>query len=391
MQITINFKAVQTIYALSNHQQARYIEASEFLFKIIEFNFSIHSLNQIQDFISTHSTQLQPDDLQMMGFYIAEVFARLSQQKIYWLEDDGITYAALSDLNDQHFQQFFSLDDLNQAYGQHQNNFIEQLAVQLDISIPKQNTEHPLPTVQPEQQQDYLKAFGQLDAKTRQSFQSYRPQWCNQQDDLYQYFDEIDVLLEHGALIRSHIVQANRLLYGDQFVVGCPAEVIYDPMNKLLNEDLEVLAGYLFSLRHRDNLSPVEQNLAAHLNNEVERALGHYLPIEVFGYPLCTSTLYIDQQYLPNGILIDGNLPILISPQYSKYILLLPCHFWHQDLIQQWKQASYQKFDREITLEQMMIDAGVSQATPPSQIKLFTTIGIILVIFILIIGYKLFV
>lgn len=382
MHITINFQAVQTIYALKNKQAPKFINISEEIFNAINFDFSIQSLNQIEGFISTYSRPLETDDLKLLGFYIAEVFARLIHQKIYWYENDGVIHSERSDLKDTTFHFFIMLDALNEAIRLKQNNFISQLAEKLEIKIPNENSEQTLLEIPQEYNQNHLKALAQLNSKSLQSFLSQRPQWCNKEDKLYGYFDEINSLLKHGFQIRSHIVQANKLLFQAQYVGGCPANVIYDPSNRLLDEDLDALASYLFSLRHRLNLNELEQSLADHLNDEMERVFGEYLPLDIFGYPLCTATIYIDQKYLPNGVLVDGSLPILIAPQLSPFILLLPSQFWHPDLIDQWEVTAYNQFGQKITVEQMMIEAGVSNQAPSQPSILKITLSILAILFL---------
>ena len=382
MRITINFQAVQTIYALNNKQVPKFINVSEDLLQAITFDFSIQSLYQIEYFFLNHYATHEPDDLKLLGFYIAEIFARLTHHKIYWYESDQIIQAKRSDLKDTILQKFFTLDQLNDAIVLKQSNFISLLAEKLEIKIPNENIKQTLVEIPQEYNKNHLKALKQLNLKSLKSFLSQRPLYCSQEDPLYAYFDEIDILLKHGSKIRCHIVQANQLLFKAQYVGGCPAEVIYDPCNKLLDEDLEAFASYLFSLRHQPDLNTYEQILAEHLNNEMQRVLGEYLPMDIFGYPLCTATIYIDQKYLPNGVLVNGNLPALIAPQFSRFILLLPAQFWHSDLIDQWELSAYDQFGKEVTLEQMMIDAGVSNQAQ-SQLNLFKiTVSILVILFL---------
>lgn len=203
----------------------------------------------------------------------------------------------------------------------------------------------------------HLQKYQSLSGKQKNSFFSQCPQWCTVKDPLNSYFDDIEDILKHGHQIRGQIVQANNLLFKPNYVVGCPAEIIYDLQNKLTEDDLSEISSYLFSLREKTDLNETEQKLADHLNNEMERVIGELLPMELFGYPIYRSTIYIDQTYLPTGVLLAGNLPILIAPEITKQVMLLPALLWNNLEYSAWKSASFEKFGREITLEKMIMEA----------------------------------
>ena len=358
MTPTINLTAVQTIYALENNQFIHFLFPSVGMMMNFGNSFSPASLQQLQDWLIQTEDDVSEDDITLLSIYLAETFSRISQKFYHWAEHTGTRFTQFYSENESDLQNVFFIELVRNTLQTKLPTLLNSIAESLNINqhIDFEDTQS-LPALKSMPDRSHLQKYQSLTGKQKNSFFSQCPQWCTVKDPLNSYFDDIEDILKHGHQIRGQIVQANNLLFKPNYVVGCPAEIIYDLQNKLTEDDLSEISSYLFSLREKTDLNETEQKLADHLNNEMERVIGELLPMELFGYPIYRSTIYIDQTYLPTGVLLAGNLPILIAPEITKQVMLLPALLWNNLEYSAWKSASFEKFGREITLEKMIMEA----------------------------------
>lgn len=155
------------------------------------------------------------------------------------------------------------------------------------------------------------------------------------------YFEQTSSLLETGYSVRGGIVQANNDLYQPEYVHGRLAEVIYDTTGRLTPSDLLYYANFLFKLKTEpNNLNPVQKYISDYLRAENKR-LFNYDISDVIGYPLKISSLFVDQNHLPDGMLTINNLMIVINPSKTQFAMILPYHFWSERFKSLWFEYSY--------------------------------------------------
>jgi hypothetical protein len=90
-----------------------------------------------------------------------------------------------------------------------------------------------------------------------------------------------------------------------------------------------------------------------HLKNEMTRDFGRPVPRALLPYPLTVSTTYFDQMHLPDGMLTNAKVPVLISDHCPGVVMPVPCRFWPDDFRREWMDASEQRFGRRHEARQL--------------------------------------
>ena len=333
--IPINFQAVQTIYALEHKKEFFYLQLSSFFLTQFKFDFSIQSLLDIQATLIKSSEEWDDDELRCLAFYIIEVFTRIKSYELIW-QGEFERYHAIFSENNSVILDLPVFENL----GHNISDLIFTTAQLLNIDLIEQKELNTPLKYKSTQNTTHLKKFKKLTQYQKQRFYTARPFWCTSPkvDSLYEYFETIPTLLEQGFKIKARIIQANQLLFDIESTANCPAEVVFDLQSRLTYSDFESITKYLYGLRTRptDTLNIKERRYADHLNNERERSFLYKLPYDILGYPLYTSSIFIDRIYLPERALLMGNIEILLNPKVTPYVLLCPSVFWEKELLETW-------------------------------------------------------
>ncbi|WP_269914959.1 hypothetical protein [Acinetobacter sp. HY1485] len=336
MTAPINFQAIQTIYALEHKKDFFYLRVSPFFLTQFNFDFCIQSLLDIQTGLLHSHTYWDEDELRCLAFYIVEIFARIKAYNIIWEGDFGDYHAVFSD-QEQVILNLAIFEDLEQSVV----DLIFNLSQEFNIDLIKETDLTTPLRFKATKSTKHLEKVTNLTTKQKQQLYTKKPAWLvsQQRDSLHDYFEKIPTLLERGYKAKAHIVQANQLLFNPDSIESCPAEVVFDLQNRLTYTDLKSIINYLFDLRSRapETLNSDERRYASHLNHEKDRCFFYQLPYELLGYPLRSSTIFIDRSYLPTRSLITGEIEILLNPEKIRYVMLYPSILWEAEKINEWK------------------------------------------------------
>lgn len=153
--------------------------------------------------------------------------------------------------------------------------------------------------------------------------------------------DALGALYQHGEVVWGAIVQANKNLYNLNESSPYLAEILYHPIGRVPNEVLQHYASDLLKLKHIQSSDPDQQAIANHLKAENLHAFGQTYPKSMGKLPLKMSTIIINPEHLPNGMLSYDSLPILILdykkfPQYQDIVTVLPYFLWESRFVNEW-------------------------------------------------------
>lgn len=174
-----------------------------------------------------------------------------------------------------------------------------------------------------------------------------RPWWGNNHPIRY-VLDNAEHLLEHGRVVWGTFVRANKDLFTPKYVIGACADVIYDPSGRLPVEDLLAIAEKLPALAEQHQANPSFAPIARHLADESNPVFAMALPTALCPQPLLMSSTYIDQTFLPDGMLTVRHFPLLISDSYPGAVIILPWQTWPAHLVETWRSMSRAMHGQEI-------------------------------------------
>ena len=143
-----------------------------------------------------------------------------------------------------------------------------------------------------------------------------------------------ELLLHEGQLVWGVIVQANMNLYepGDQ---DHPAMVLYslDPHFDEQPGELRAMALRLGDTKDdpADRLSHV---IADEQTDVYQRPLAPWIAGE---RDVWASSIMVLRRHLPDGVLAGRAFPLLVAPTRTRAPLILPSHFWPEELIAAWR------------------------------------------------------
>jgi hypothetical protein len=147
------------------------------------------------------------------------------------------------------------------------------------------------------------------------------------------------LLRDHGRVVWGFLVQANEVLFDPRNRQVLPANVIYSP-DTYFDDRVALLQGVAGGLFQLKGTSPGDEELekfATAITNEVARTMRLPLP-----RPLCQgkevyfTTCLIQPSHLPGGYLASGFFPIVICPEETDAVLILPARYWPNELCQVW-------------------------------------------------------
>ncbi len=168
---------------------------------------------------------------------------------------------------------------------------------------------------------------------------SDKPVWCTPKDKLSLYFAGRQRLLEEGAVIWGHVVQANRLLFSPG-KVNCPGEVVYclDFNRQGTLASLAPIAETLYKLKGEPQSSPELTTISEYLANERIRVFGLEVPAAISpDLPCAVSSIFFDRKHLPNGVLSQSFFPIIVSARDPRLGAIVPARYWPQPLLNLWR------------------------------------------------------
>jgi hypothetical protein len=154
------------------------------------------------------------------------------------------------------------------------------------------------------------------------------------------YFDQL-LLLKQGAIVWASLVQANNLLFkpGEN---NHPANIVYsaDPVFHGNLEELGRIARELYELKEKQLNHPEVADLttiAQAITNEMDRLLNIEISDSLTAHRIVYfTTIMVHRKHLPFGYLNSGWFPILIAPDKTTAVMLLPSRYWSPSLLKVW-------------------------------------------------------
>ena len=178
-------------------------------------------------------------------------------------------------------------------------------------------------------------------------------------------------LLHSGRVIWGAIIQANEGLFSaGQY--DLPGNIVFSPAASLSENPAALVAiadavrglkGRAHEVGHNREL----QAIALLISDEVNLAVNQRLPAELTsGAEAYLTWCVFHRSSLPEGVLSARLVPLLICPEHTEMVIVLPLRFWPDELRSQWPML-----DQIIELKEPQplreSDAGDSQPVFPRQ------------------------
>lgn len=146
-------------------------------------------------------------------------------------------------------------------------------------------------------------------------------------------------LRDHGWVVWGALVQANEVLFNPSNRQTLPANVIYSTDAFYDDEPdlLQDLASGLFELKGTDPDDEELERFANAVTDELARNMKLRLPASICeGRKVYFTTCLIHPPHLPGGYLAQGVFPLLICPEQTDAVMILPSRYWPRDLRERW-------------------------------------------------------
>ncbi|WP_345682580.1 hypothetical protein [Novipirellula caenicola] len=158
-------------------------------------------------------------------------------------------------------------------------------------------------------------------------------------DKLCQPLAAQESVFRDGVIVWGHLIQANNQLFqpGKR---DLPGEMVY-ALNSpnIMPEELGQVAAGLGSLKGTRPASPALAPIANYLTDEYIRVFGLPVPQAISAKPCMISTVYFVRHHLPNQLISDGLMPLVVSPRAPHFAFVLPALYWPEMLLQHWQAA----------------------------------------------------
>ena len=118
-----------------------------------------------------------------------------------------------------------------------------------------------------------------------------------------------------------------------------PVDVIYspDPYFDSRPETLRAIAHGLFALKGTLPADSDLQPCAMALTDEYARIMPPYVARALcLGKEAYLTTCLVQPSHLPGGFLAGGYFPLVICPEKTNAVMILPCSYWPEDLRASW-------------------------------------------------------
>ncbi|WP_417730618.1 hypothetical protein [Rosistilla oblonga] len=150
-------------------------------------------------------------------------------------------------------------------------------------------------------------------------------------------------LFRTGIVIWGHIVQANNELFepapsSESYTYDRPGELLFSPRDTSGTPGtLDRIASELFGLKTESSLDGELQAWAEYLNAETTRVVERRVPVQVAGsQEFYVSTSLFRRSHLPEGVLRQPLLPIVIAAHTPLFAMPLPHLYWPKSMLNWW-------------------------------------------------------
>jgi hypothetical protein len=147
------------------------------------------------------------------------------------------------------------------------------------------------------------------------------------------------LLRDHGRVVWGFLVQANQVLFDPANRQTLPANVIYctDPNGDDQVPLFRSVARGLFGLKGTSPRDAELTRFSAAITNELARTMRLPLPRSVCGgMAAYFTTCLIQPSHLPGGHIASGVFPLVICPERTEAVMILPARYWSKELREVW-------------------------------------------------------
>lgn len=159
-------------------------------------------------------------------------------------------------------------------------------------------------------------------------------------DEMLRIVKDEDLLLARGQVFWGTLVQANKILFDPANRLTCPADVVYstDPFFDGRPALLSSMARGLYAQKGSTRADREIQGFVNAVTNEMTRVLRREMPHSYTGgRSVYFATCFIQPTHLPFGYLKRPLFPILVNPEETPVMMLLPSRYWPPELADQWR------------------------------------------------------
>lgn len=146
------------------------------------------------------------------------------------------------------------------------------------------------------------------------------------------------LLLQEGRLVMACVSEADEDIFEPgESICRCAAVVSPDPFFDDLPNLLAEIAVTVSCIRDNPQLPEEYQALLPLLNGESDKPFFHPIPQDItYQKEAFLTTIYLYRPHLPLPLLYRGFFPVLICPEKTPYAMVLPAHFWDDELKAAW-------------------------------------------------------
>jgi len=167
------------------------------------------------------------------------------------------------------------------------------------------------------------------------------PAWITKRksDEMWEIYHQKRKLLMCGKVVWGCVVQANERLFRPG-KLDSPAMLVYSPDTYYDNQPelLVEMASHLFALKGTQSDDPEVDAFAKVITNEMERAMRNHIPMQIsHGRDVFTTCVMVHRRHIPNRMLSQTLLPLIILPEQTKATIILPSRYWSNPLLRAWE------------------------------------------------------
>ena len=146
------------------------------------------------------------------------------------------------------------------------------------------------------------------------------------------------VLLKYGQVVMACIAEADPSLMQPGKAI-CEASVVYstDELFDQMPSLLAQIAITVTSIRENMHLGTAYTLLVDCMDGKTNYRLSLPIPKDItYNKDAMLTTVYVNPAHLPLPFLHRGFFPILICPKKTPYAMVLPSHYWSQEMKECW-------------------------------------------------------
>jgi hypothetical protein len=171
-------------------------------------------------------------------------------------------------------------------------------------------------------------------------FRLPRPWWMFADDELSKIYTDKEILLEHGKIYYSYLLQANVKLFQKFPPFDYPAQIVYSTASDidnnplLLKDTIEEIYSYKYSNEDPPNkLVEIVENI----RNEKDRtAFSVECQTDSTKLVAKMQTIMVYRKHLPMRILMGSILPVIACPEECDSVIILPSEYWSNEFKESW-------------------------------------------------------